>query len=65
MILDYRLILAPRWVPIVVEQNKQATNINVGTIINTNKIRKEREKERENTKEFVYPVRSNTDQVWG
>jgi len=48
-----------------VKKINQATNINVGTIINTSKSRKQREKERENTKKFVYPVRSNIDLVWG
>jgi len=45
--------------------NNQATNINMGTIINTSKSRKQREKRKRDHTKFVYPIRSNTDLVWG
>jgi len=44
--------------------NNQATKTKCMEVINTSKGRKQREKERENTKEFIYPVRSKTDLVW-
>jgi hypothetical protein len=45
-----------------VEKNNQATNINVGTIINTRKSRKQREKERENTRSlFTHKTPSSID----
>ena len=73
MVLDYRLILAPRWALIVVNSmritpitnlmcgasDNQATKTKCMEVINTSKSRKQREKERENTK-FVYSVQSKT-----
>jgi len=64
MILDYPLTLAPRWEPIVVNSmkitpikylmcgasNNQATKIKCMEVINTSKSRKQREKERDNTR---------------
>jgi len=41
--------------------NNQATKTKCMEVINTSKGRKQREKERENTKEFLYSVRSKTD----
>jgi len=48
-----------------VEQINQATKTKWVAVINTSKSRKTtRERKREHT-EFVYPVRSNIDLVWG
>jgi len=45
-----------------VAQINQATNINVGDNYNhKQKLKKQRESRRKNTREFVYLVRSNTD----
>ena len=45
--------------------NNQATKNKCMKIINTSKSRKQREKRKREHTKFVYPVRSNTDLVWG
>jgi len=79
MVLDYPLILAPRWAPIVVNSmkitpikylmcgssNNQATKTKCMEVINTSKSRKQQEKRKREHTKFNYLVRSNTDLVWG
>jgi len=45
--------------------NNQVTKIKCMKVINTSKSKKQREKERREHTKYLYPVRSNTDLVWG
>jgi len=45
--------------------NNQATKTMCMEVINTSKIRKQREKRKREHTKFVYPVRSKTDLLWG
>ena len=45
--------------------NNQTTKTKCMEVINTIKSRKQQAKRKRERKEFVYPVRSNTDLVWG
>jgi len=79
MVLDYPLILAPRWAPIDVNSmkitpkkylicgasNNQATKTRCMEVINPSKNRKQQMKRKREQTKFVYPIRSNTNLVWG